>query len=307
MAELDDLFEQNDMKKACEKLKTLQKSLVAQIGLPGQSEREAQLEGFKNRLEALASVSVVQCFTNGDIEQAKYFVEIFTSIDRSTQLVQYYLTVQKRMLQQQWSDFVELSQNSGSSAFLREFYDQLVEYSQKQLKWCGTVFGAGHVHTPITVLIELLPNLQPTRETAINACLKRNDDKLTSLQDFSAANVHFGRSFVDIFESNSERIDAAAMDRFAAAVFDYFHVFFGQAASFEQQWLATRLSELSLAHATASESVAALGNANSKIFDWCDETVGRSAAITQNCGLPTVVVVLNVSAAEGDEEEEVVA
>lgn len=283
------------MKKACDKLKILQKSLVAQVGLPGQIEREAQLEGFKNRLEALASVSVVQCFTNGDIEQAKYFVEIFTSIDRLTQLIQYYLTVQKRILQQQWSDFVELSQNSSTSSFLREFYDQLVEYSQKQLKWCASVFGASHVHTPITVLIELLPNLQPTRETAINGCLKRNEDKLTTLQDFSAANVHFGKSFIDIFQSYGEKIDVTVMNRFVSAVFDYFHAFFGQTASFEQQWLAFRLSELSLVYSTASESVAALGNANGKIFDWCDETISRSAAITQNCGLPTVVVVLNVS------------
>lgn len=294
ITELEDLFEQNDMKKACEKLKTLQKSLIAQIGLPGQNEREAQLEGFKNRLEALASVSVVQCFTSGDIEQSKFFVEIFTSIDRLTQLIQYYLTVQKTLLQQRWSDFVELSQNSNSTSFLREFYDQMIEYSQKQLKWCASVFGAHHTHTPITVLIELLPNLQPTRETAINGCLKRNDDKLITLQDFSMANIHFARHFIDIFEANTDKIDASVKDRFAAAAFDYFHIFFGQTASFEQQWLAFRLSELSLVYSTASESVAALGNANSKIFDWCDESVERSAVISQNCGLPTIVVVLNV-------------
>lgn len=295
VAELDDLFEQNDMKKACEKLKALQKSLVAQIGLPGQNERESQLEGFKNRLEALASVAVVQCFTTGDIEQSKYFVEIFTSIDRLTQLIQYYLTVQKRILQQQWSDFVELSQNSSSTSFLREFYDRLIEYAQKQLKWCGTVFGIHHFDTPMIVLIELLPNLQPTRETAISGCLKRNDDKLTTLQDFSAANLHFARHFIDIFDTNKDRIDSQLVDRFAAAAFDYFHIFFGQTASFEQQWLAIRLSELNLVHSTASESVAALGNASGKIFDWCDHTVQRSMAITQNCGLPTIVVVLNVS------------
>lgn len=66
VTELEDLFEQNDINAACEKLKSLQKSLVAQTGLPGQTERESQLEGFKNRLEALASPAVVQCFANSD-------------------------------------------------------------------------------------------------------------------------------------------------------------------------------------------------------------------------------------------------
>lgn len=66
VAELEDLFERNDLIKICEKLDSLQKSLAAQEGLPGQSDRESQVEGFKNRLEALASPAVVQCFTVGD-------------------------------------------------------------------------------------------------------------------------------------------------------------------------------------------------------------------------------------------------
>lgn len=66
-SELEDLFEKNDIVGACDKLKSLQKSLAAQMGLSGQHEREAQVDGFKNRLEALASPAVVQCFVSGDI------------------------------------------------------------------------------------------------------------------------------------------------------------------------------------------------------------------------------------------------
>lgn len=55
---------------ACSKLQALQKSLQAQIGLPHQSEREDQVEDFKNRLEALASPGVVQSFQTGDIGKA---------------------------------------------------------------------------------------------------------------------------------------------------------------------------------------------------------------------------------------------
>lgn len=171
VAELDDLFEQNDISKACEKLKTLQKSMVAQIGLPGQSERESQIEGFKNRLEALASPSVVQCLSKGDVQQSQKYVQIFSDMDRSHQLIQYYLTVQKRTLQQHWSETIELSQNSSSTQYLREFYNYLFEYYQKQQKWCASVFGADQALAPLTVLIELLPNLQPSRDNTIISLL----------------------------------------------------------------------------------------------------------------------------------------
>ena len=295
VTELDDLFEQNDVKKACEKLKALQKSLIAQIGLPGQSERESQIEGFKNRLEALASTAVVQCFTNGDVEQSKYYVEIFTNMDRLPQLIQYYLTVQKRILQQQWAETVELSQNSSSTAFLREFYDNLFQYYQKQQKWCTAVFGPAQSFTPVSVLAELLPNLQPTRENTVVSCLKRNDDKLTTLQDISTANVYFGRLFVDSLENSAEKIDLPLVKSFSSAIFDYFNTFIGQTASFEQQWLSSHLSELNLIHSTAMESVRAIGNATGKIFGWIDETLKRCQVITQNCGLPAIVIVLNVS------------
>ena len=54
-SELDDLLERNDQNQACEKLFSLQRSLAAQQHVPGQSEREQQVEDFKNRLEALTS------------------------------------------------------------------------------------------------------------------------------------------------------------------------------------------------------------------------------------------------------------
>lgn len=275
-------------------MKALQKSLVAQTGLAGQSERESQLEGFKNRLEALASTSVVQSFTNGDIEQSKYYVNIFTNMDRSPQLVQYYLTVQKRILQQQWAETVELSQNSNSTAFLREFYDHLYLYFQKQYKWCAVVFGKNELHTSIVMMTELLPSLNPSRENTIINCLKRNDEKLTMIQDFSTANVYFGRLFIDTLEKGSEHISFDLIQQFGSAIFDYFNTFIGQTASFEQQWLASHLSELTLVHSTASESVRAIGDANSKLFAWIDETLKRCQNITQNCGLPSIVIVLNV-------------
>lgn len=294
VAELEDFFEQNDVIHACEKLEALQKSLVAQVGLPGQSERESQIEWFKNRLEAFASTAVVQCFSNGDIEQSKCYVKIFSSIGRSSQLIQYYSKIQKNYIQSQWTEKVELNQNSSSSAFLREFYDYLFQYYQKQQKWCHSVFGMSQSFIPLVVITESLLSLEPSREKIVNSCLKRSNDKLTTLEDISKANVYFGRLFIESFCSY-DQINLDLLKPFSSAVFDYFNAFIGLIASFEQQQLASRLSELVLVHSTAAESVRAIGNAVSRIFGWIEETLKRSEVITQNSSLTATVTVLNVS------------
>lgn len=292
--ELDELFEQNEITKSCEKLKSLQRSLVAQIGLLGQAEREMQIEGYKNRLEALASPTVVQCFSSVNTEQSRQFVEIFDGMNRLPQLIQYYVTVQKQILQQHWSEMIDLSQNTSSTQFLREFYDYLFESYQRQQKWCDSVFGSSGNEAPITVLIEILQNMQPSRESTIVNVLKRSDDKLVILQDFSSANMYLGKKFLATFES-SAGINVGLMNRLADAIYGYFATFIGQTASFEQNWLATKLSEHATVYPTASESVRALGSANSKIFQWANETLNRCTVISHNCGLPAIVVVLSVS------------
>lgn len=132
-SELEDLLEQSDMAGACEKIYTLQLSLAAQVGLPGQQERETEVEEAKNRLEALASTHVVKCFTTSDVEQARHFVTMFTKIERLAQLKQYYRTVQKATLQRHWTEIVELAETTNSVRFLREYYDYLGEMWQKQV------------------------------------------------------------------------------------------------------------------------------------------------------------------------------
>jgi len=144
----------------CDKLIALQKSLHAQEQLPGHAERQTQVEDFKNRLEALASPSVVQCFAEGNTEQAKHYVQIFTSIQRLPQLQQYYRAVQKNFWQQQWKQTLELQGTDHSQQqqqqFLTLYYDQLLEHCQRQVKWCSNLFGEDNLQ-PFLVIAELLP------------------------------------------------------------------------------------------------------------------------------------------------------
>ncbi|XP_055384873.1 conserved oligomeric Golgi complex subunit 7 [Condylostylus longicornis] len=290
LTELEELFEKNDLFKISEKLSSLQKSLQAQEKLPGQNERESQVEGFKNRLEALASPAIVQSFSTGDIEQSRKFVDIFKKMDRMSQLLQYYRTVQKTTLQQHWNEILGLSVNS--SRFMNDFYEFLAESYQKQFKWVSQVFEIDGYDQPLLILTEILPELQPTRETTVLEALKQSNDKLEVLKELSNANIHFGVLLKNHFENtyNPEFIQQETLSR---AIFDYFNTFIIQYSSMEQTYLSQLLNSLNQTHQTIpAETIRSLGNANKKIFEWADDAVKRCESITQNCAICPLTNVL---------------
>lgn len=277
--ELEDLLERNDIMTACDKLLALQQSLIAQKSLPGQVERTQQVEDFKNRLEALASIPVVQSFTSCNLEDAKKYVKIFKNMDRSKQLTQYYRSVQKSNLQRQWAEIVELAENANSDRFLRDFYDVLLENCQKQAKWCNTVFT--DPDQAVYIISELLMTIQPSRETVIQAALKRSNDKLQVLKEVSAANVHFSKMLQTQLEGKSILHEPSL----PKAIFGYFSVFMGQYLDLEQNLLSQNVANLSLTHNSSS--------ANAKVIFWMDEAIKRCEEITQNCAIGTLVTILN--------------
>lgn len=211
-------------------------------------------------------------------------------MNRLPQLYGYYRTVQRNQLQQYWTEILDLTANSGSSSFLREFYDHIFANWLRQLKWCSNVFGADHGQEPTQVLCELLVSLQPTRESAVTSCLKRTNDKLAVLQEISSANVWFGHAF----EGHFGKVDKVPL-HIGKSIFDWFSVFVSQYASMEQSHLGTSLAELNFVHATTAETVRALGNGNAKLIGWFEEALIRCESITQMCGLPALVSVFNVS------------
>lgn len=277
--ELEDLLERNDIMTACDKLTALQQSLIAQKSLPGQVERTQQVEDFKNRLEALASIPVVQSFTSGNLDDAKKYVKIFESMDRSKQLKHYYRSVQKSNLQRQWSEIVELAENSNSDRFLRDFYDLLMENCLKQSKWCNSVFA--DPDQAVYMISELLITLQPSRETTIQAALKRSNEKMPVLKEVSAANVHFSQMLRTQLDGKSILHEPSL----PKAIFGYFSLFMGQYLDLEQSSLAQNVANLSLTHNSSS--------ANAKVIFWMDESLKRCEEITQNCAIGTLVMILN--------------
>lgn len=294
-AELEDLFEQGDMSGACVKISVLQKSLVAQEGLPGQGERETEVEEAKNKLEALASPHVVKSFTSGDVDQSKRFVEMFEKIGRLAQLKQYYRTVQRTTLLQKWTEMVELAESTSSNRFLREFYEAVIEMWTKQTKWCGQVFReeVGANAEPTQIIVETLNRMEPSREAVVAQALKRTGDKLECLQEISSANLFLGEQLQKVMNVGERpKEELVALSR---AIYDYFNSFVLQYPAWEQNWLNNQLVQLSLNEATASDSIRVLGNSNPKIVHLIRESLKRCDGITRNCAIGPLVSVINVS------------
>nr|CAD7400850.1 unnamed protein product [Timema cristinae] len=66
-ADLEEVFESGDIESISAKLVSMQQSLLILANVPDYEDRKLQLEGLKNRLEAMASPLLVQAFTSGSI------------------------------------------------------------------------------------------------------------------------------------------------------------------------------------------------------------------------------------------------
>lgn len=65
--DLEEVFESGDIESISAKLVSMQQSLRILANVPDYEDRKLQLEGLKNRLEAMASPRLVQAFTSSSV------------------------------------------------------------------------------------------------------------------------------------------------------------------------------------------------------------------------------------------------
>lgn len=67
MNELEEMFDTKNIENISAKLVSMQQSLKLLVNVHDYEDRKLQLEGLKNRLEALVSPLIVQAFTTNNI------------------------------------------------------------------------------------------------------------------------------------------------------------------------------------------------------------------------------------------------
>ena len=88
--EIEDALDNGDLALISQKLNGIQGSLKILSHVPDFEDRVILVEGLKNRLEALASPQLVSAFNSNNSERSKFFVKIFSDMERSQQLLKYY-------------------------------------------------------------------------------------------------------------------------------------------------------------------------------------------------------------------------
>jgi len=154
------VFESGDIEAISNKLFSMQKSLAMLANVVDYEDKKLQLEGLKNRLEAMASPRLVQAFTAANLgkvchelgliptrsrsmnahlisslcaEQSKLYVDIFSKMERLPQLLKYYHNCLKVSLGQEWRRTIELVQDENVTYWLHTYYDKLLSSWHEQV------------------------------------------------------------------------------------------------------------------------------------------------------------------------------
>lgn len=132
--DVEEVFELGDVNNISEKLFSMQKSLSVLSNASDYEDKKMQLEGLKNRLEAMASPLLVQAFTAGNVEQSMVYVDMFSKMDRLNQLLKYYHNCLKVSLAQDWRKMIEFSQEENVTHWLRTYFDKLLSIWEVQVR-----------------------------------------------------------------------------------------------------------------------------------------------------------------------------
>lgn len=291
--ELEDLLEseKKDVAVACEKLLALQKSYEAQLGLAGQAERELVLEEFKNRLEASITGDVVKSLTDYNVEQSIKYVAMFSKIGRLSQMQNHYGFLQRESYGAKWIELTGAIENTDNQKFLAEFYEYLLLNWGKQLKWYREVFKSEGVVETIQVFVELLNGLHPSREAVIGSYLKRINEKMDFLMEISESNKNFAVAIREKIEGFP--VPADKISNLSKAIFDFFSIFIVQYSSIEQSLLNQQLEETKILQSNSSDTIRALENSLTKIFEWVEASIERQTKITDDCAIVSLIYILN--------------
>lgn len=283
--DVEAVFETGDIDAITSKLVSMQQSLNVLSNVADYENKKIQLEGLKNRLEALASPQMVQAFTSKSIDQSKRFVKIFQDINRLPQLLKYYMKCQKALLIQNWHSMIEIESEENILELLNNFYGVLIVTWQEQIKWCDSVIPEIPVfETLIELYIDLLINLTPEFCLHIENNLKQMSDPLLLLLQLKQITQQFAgnlKSLTDNLNQNPSQIIALAK-----AVYLPYVTHISKYGVYQQAVLHPQLTSLVIEKDDIMDSVQNLDQLNSKMLILIKEARKMCEDLTEGCGYP---------------------
>lgn len=285
--DLEEVFESGDIESISAKLVSMQQSLRILANVPDYEDRKLQLEGLKNRLEAMASPRLVQAITSSSVEQSQVFVRIFRAIDRLPQLLKYYHNCQKGILMQKWQNLLETEQDEGISEWMHKFYDILLSTWHEQVKWCCHVFtSVSAANTLVELYADTLRSLDPSFNMCIDAALKQQSDQLTFVMDLRQITKHFAVNLQVAIDSASQgkSVDKDSLLSLAQAVYSPYVAHVSKYAQYQQAYLLRQLMALQCSKPDTMDTVQSLGQSIPRVVSMALEANKTCLLFTEGCG-----------------------
>ena len=88
---------------------------------------------MKNRLEALASPQLVSAFNSNNNDRSKFFVKVFSDMERSQQLLKYYRKCVRARALKSWANTVEDNEQFTVLHWVKSFFVYLKKQIEEQV------------------------------------------------------------------------------------------------------------------------------------------------------------------------------
>nr|XP_018910859.1 PREDICTED: conserved oligomeric Golgi complex subunit 7 [Bemisia tabaci] len=239
-ADIEELFESGDVASIAEKIENMQSSLNALTSVSDFENRKMQLEGLKNRLEALVSPQLVQAFSSGSTDDSMKFVKIFSAMDRSPNLLKYYTKFQKSLMCQKWHDTVNSEQEETVADWMKSFYSYLFSNYHSLSSWVTQVFTPT---SPTDMLCKLYVdvhlNLQPSLSSCISTGLKQQNQQLNYLIELKQISQQFANNMKSVIS------DRASLESIYSVIYQVYTPFTSDYAKLEKDVVEQELSKIS--------------------------------------------------------------
>ncbi|KAL1505928.1 hypothetical protein ABEB36_005376 [Hypothenemus hampei] len=291
---LEEIFDSRNIEAISNKIIGMQNSLKLLVNVADYEDRKLQLEGLKNRLEAIASPVMVQAFSSSDTEQSIKFVHIFSSIDRITELKKYYHNCQKDILVRKWHNQLEDDQDASVVQWILNYYNILISNWHSQIKWFGQVFkGESATDSLINIYVDVLNSLDPSFNQCIDAALKQVPEKIVLLQEVKDVSTQFAENMCNIIDqTTSGKIDNKKMDNLLEAIYRHLVIYVSKYSTYEQAHLIKNLNSINCMKDELPDTIHALGSSVNSVIDFVIEAKKRCEQFTENCGICGLLVAL---------------
>ncbi|XP_017783413.1 PREDICTED: conserved oligomeric Golgi complex subunit 7 [Nicrophorus vespilloides] len=288
--DLEEVFDSKNVEAISAKLLSMQQSLKLLINVGDYEERKLQLDGLKNRLEAIVSPAIVLAFTTNQSEQAAFYANIFDSIGRTGQLLKYYHKCQKDVLLKKWRNQLELEQDEGAVQWIHNYFDILISNWHNQYKWFNKVFpNESAAETLIDIYVDVLVDMEPSFKECMDTALKEISDKLQFLQEIKDVIKQFANNILNIIQN---LVNPDKYFPLMKAIYSPLVIYFSKYSSYESAHLTEKLTAMSCMKEELSETIQALGLSIPALIDLAVEAKKRCREITEDCGHCGLLVAL---------------